>query len=249
MRCLTICKMTLRVSRRVAVVLALVLPPLVSAQPAPAQTPPGPRLIDDFEADEAGAVPSRWRRLEGRDVVPLDPEVREAGEWYTVVREGGRKFLRMRTENESARVVMPNGMGMDWDLATHPQLAWRWRVNEIPPGAREDRRNDTAGAVYVTFSSDWLGRPRSIKYTYSSTLPVGTVVSQGRLKVVVVGSARQGEEGWARVVRDVAADYARLFGSDPPERPISIALWSDSDTTKSAAEVDFDDLMVLPRAE
>ena len=114
----------------------------------------------------------------------------------------------------------------------------------MPVGANEEKKNDTGAAFYVTFGKDWLGRPRSIKYTYSSTLPVGTVKSYnlGRMKVIVVASGADGFGNWMTIERDVRADYCKVFGSEPPARPLSIMLWSDSDNTGHTAEVDFDNI-------
>lgn len=143
------------------------------------------------------------------------------------------------------QVVRLNGDGYDWNLDTHPRLAWQWKAKRLPEGAKEDkeRTNDTGAAVYITFDSkDWLGRPRSIKYTYSSTLPVGTTAKYGPLRVLVVSSAADGLGEWLRVERDVEADYKRLFGKDEAPRPGFIMLWSDSDNTHGLADVYFDDI-------
>jgi hypothetical protein len=51
---------------------------------------------------------------------------------------------------------------------------------------------------------------------------------------------------WKTVRRNVVADYRRLFGEEPPQRPLLITLWSDSDDTGDRAEVDIDDLILLP---
>src|SRR5690625_7757155 len=94
--------------------------------------------------------------------------------------------------------------------------------------ANEASNNDTGAAVYVTFDTDWLGRPRSIKYTYSSTLPVGTVVRFGPLRVIVTDTGADGIGDWRQVDRDVVRDYQQVFGGDPPDRPLSSTLWRDS---------------------
>jgi len=41
--------------------------------------------------------------------------------------------------------------GFDWDLHTHPRIAWDWRALRLPPGAQEDQnsRNDTGAGLYV----------------------------------------------------------------------------------------------------
>src|SRR5690625_7612951 len=104
--------------------------------------------------------------------------------------------------------------------------------------ANEASNNDTGAAVYVTFDTDWLGRPRSIKYTYSSTLPVGTVVRFGPLRVIVTDTGADGIGDWRQVDRDVVRDYQQVFGGDPPDRPLSITLWRDSDGTTPSAQAD-----------
>ncbi len=95
-------------------------------------------------------------------------------------------------------------------------------------------------------SKDWPGRPRSIKYTYSSTLPVGTTASYGALRVIVVASAADGLGDWIRIERDVVADYRRVFRRDPPNLPVFITLWGDSDNTGGVSDVYFDDIALLP---
>ena len=204
------------------------------------------RIVDDFNGYEEGAIPAWWG-LQGRRVFPLDPSMREAGEYYAIHVDESGKFLRMQVKDESVRIVMPNEEGMDWSLEDHPRISWQWRVQQMPDGAREDRDalDDTAGAVYITFSFNFFGQPRSIKYTYSSTLPVGTVVSQGRLKVIVVASGPTQLEKWIRIDRDVAEDYRIMFGKNPPDRPVSIALWSDSDSIHGMSEIDIDNVMLL----
>jgi hypothetical protein len=203
-------------------------------------------VIDNFERASVDAIPTNWHRIEGRGTVPVTPAFNRDDEYYRVRSVGGGKVLEGYTDGKSASMVLPNGEGYDWSLERHGKLSWRWRAFELPDGAREDdkKRNDTGAAVYVTFGADWLGRPKSIKYTYSSTLPVGTTADYGTLKVVVVSSTVNGMDRWKTVTRDVAADYRALFGGDPPDRPVSVMVWSDSDTTKGRARFYLDDLVV-----
>ncbi len=210
----------------------------------------GVLVVDDFEAYQPGGRPSKWKYLKGRKLVPLEeaPTYRVP---FWVQKEGNNQFLRVRVKDGYARIVQANGDTFEWNLDTHPYLSWRWRALQLPPGAREDRKkqNDTGAALYVTFSFNFLGIPRSIKYTYSSTLPVGTVVSYGNLKVLVVSSGKERIGSWKTIVRNVREDYRTLFGKYPPDRPVSIALWSDSNDTDSIAEADFDDIRLLPATE
>ncbi len=220
---------------------------------APGSAPDPQRVrIEDFEAYPVGAYPARWKFLTSkREFRPLEEFMNEREE-CRVQAEAGNKFLRCTTRAEAQRITLANreDFGLDWDLRTHPRLRWRWRAIHLPANAREDRRrwNDSGGAVYVTFGTDWLGRPISIKYTYSALLPRETVVDYGPLRVIVASSAREGFGHWVTVERDVVADYRRVFGKEPPARPLSITIWSDSDNTKDYAVVDFDDFELLPAA-
>ncbi len=201
-------------------------------------------VVDDFNTGTSGAPPARWVFYTSKGKMnPLSSHFNER-EQFLVAQEGSARFLRMYTRGEAQRItLLTDGTHLRWNLAQHPRLRWRWRANKLPSGASENRRNDVGGAVYVTFGTDRLGRPKSIKYTYSSSLAPGTVLRQGSLRVVVV--SRGETNRWETVERDVAADYRSLFGENAPD-PQSITLWSDSDDTGGEAEVDVDDLVLLP---
>jgi hypothetical protein len=205
------------------------------------------RVIDDFESYGVGMVPDQWVRVNSRDDVRPAKESLEEGERFEILEEEGNQFVRLYTKDEYIRFSQRNGKEFDWNLKEHPRLKWRWRALTLPEGASEKGENDTGGAVYVTFGTDWLGRPKSIKYTYSSTLPVGTVVSFGPLKVIVVESGREPSTGtWKTEVRHVANDYRQVFGEDPPDRPVSITISGDSNSTDTESKVDMDDITILP---
>ncbi len=178
--------------------------------------------------------------------MPLTPAFNHDDEYYRVRSVDGGKVLEGYTDGKSASIVLPNGQGYEWSVQRHGKLSWRWRALEMPEGASENdkNRNDTGAAVYVTFGTDWLGRPQSIKYTYSATLPVGTTASYGPLRVIVASSAVNGSNRWKTVTRDIAADYRAVFGGNSPDRPVSVMIWSDSDTTKKKARFYIDDLLV-----
>ena len=210
-------------------------------------SPLSPIVVDDFESYETGRFPEDWVYVSSDKEILSPEEVREPGESITVRSENDNQFLHVNVKNEAIRYSQLNGKDFDWSLREHPRIQWRWRAHHLPEGASEKGKNDTGAALYVTFGSDWLGRPKSIKYTYSSSLPVGTVVSFGPLKVLVVDSKREPHTGeWKTVQRSLRSDYRQIFGEDPPNRPVSITFWSDSDTTGDYASVDFDDIELLP---
>jgi hypothetical protein len=210
-------------------------------------------VLDDFERHVPGTPPEDgWVYITKRERILTLARVLESGERFHVqTGDDGNRFVRAVTRGEALRFSKRNGEEMNWRIDRFPRLRWRWRLHAWPRNAteRDDDRNDVAAAVYVTFGTDWLGRPKSIKYTYSSTLPVGTVVEQGPLKVIVASSAQTGEPGaWTTVERDVRADYRRVFGDDPPN-PEVLTLWSDSDSTGGTSEADFDDLAIAAPAD
>jgi hypothetical protein len=217
--------------------------------PSTGQTVQAPIVIEDFEGYAVGEMPNLWKTNKGRSLVAADLNTMTPDHEFRIGAEGTNRFARATMVDYAYRLIRMNGDGFDWRFDDHPVLSWRWRIHEAPAGAREDdrKKNDVAAAVYVLFDRDWLGRPRSIKYTYSSTLPVGTRVSYGGLKVIVVGSAKDGDLGvWTRLERDVVRDYEEVFGR-PFDRshPIGISLFSDADDVPDGrAAADFDDLVV-----
>lgn len=216
--------------------------------PAQAQSTPDPLVVDDFDSYDVGTAPWRWKFISAdKEVIAVREKARDDQRFY-VVQEDDNQFLRVYTRDEAHRITQRNGVQFEWNLEERPILTWRWRVKHLPEGANEkyDGTNDAGAAVYVTFGSTWWGQPISIKYTYSSTLPVGTVVDYGSLMVLVVDSARDPGTGqWKTVTRNVIADYHQLFGEDPPNRPVAISLWSDSDSTHGEAKAAFDDIKLL----
>ena len=208
-------------------------------------------LIDDFERYVVGTAPAAWRvpNRNLRRMTPIPDDHARPNDFAVVVRDGNNKVLRAYTKNETVQIALQQGVGLAWDLSTHPRLRWSWKALKLPSGAREtvSNFNDTGAALYVAFDcDDWLGRPCIIKYTYSSSLEVGTQVTYGRLRVLVLATADERLGTWRTMERDVVADYEQLFGELPTGNPEFIMLWNDSDNTGGEADVYFDDLWLLP---
>lgn len=219
---------------------------LVFGEPASCTAPPDTTVVlENFEAEVEGGVPAAWwvfSRSKRRFEAP-DRFMNDAGR-FSVMREDGNRFLRAYTAGTARRVSLPVE-AFHWELPALPYLRWAWRAHRLPEGAREDRVNDSGAAVYVSFAkTDWLGRPLSIKYVYSTGLPRETMVSTGNVKIIVVSSGLEETGEWVQVTRNVVEDYRNIFGTAPPNTPSAITLWSDSDNTDSVAEVDFDNIML-----
>lgn len=133
-----------------------------------------------------------------------------------------------------------------------PVLSWRWRIHDAPENGNEDSddRNDVAASIYVVFD---MGRvalfkkvPKSIRYTWSSSLEEGTELSKffGNQKIVVMGKGEDTGGEWKSFERNIVEDYKRLFGDDPPKKPIAILILSDADDTGVATVADYDDIIL-----
>lgn len=204
--------------------------------------------MEDF--NYPGPVPSKWRTLDrrSREASPLPATLVRDNDYVEVVTVDGEQMLRVYTHNETVQVARLNGAeGFDWDTNQHPVISWRWRAEQLPQGAKEtsNATNDTGAALYVAFDcKDWLRRPCVIKYTYSSTLPVGTTARFGRLRVLVVSSALDGLGRWQQIRRRVREDYLMLFGKEAPARPLFIMVWGDTDNTEGTSDAYFDAIAI-----
>jgi len=191
----------------------------------------------NFENDEVKKFPADWSSR--------DKENR--GRVYSVRAEDGHRFLHA----EAQRISVPIGHEKAWNLKEFPILRWRWRALVFPEGTDERRKsgNDNVLSVYVVFGGWPI--PRSIKYTWSDTLPAGTIFDSplsGKTKIIVVRSGRSMAGNWVAEERNVLADYRSLFGrgeQSPSAR--GILLLTDSDDTVTRAVGDYDDITVAAK--
>lgn len=212
----------------------------------------GTLLIDNFEDDIVGSLPSEWYNRDGKRKA-VHPE--EAVLFhYSIQQEGDNKYLHYEhTDARHLNFPLINREGLN--IYKNPILTWKWRVKKLPNGANEDDNdlNDTAASIYVVFD---MGRialfkkvPKSIRYTWSTSLEKGTETSKlfGNQKIVVVESGKEKMGEWVRFERNVVEDYKRLFGDDPPKKPLAILILSDGNSTGSTAIADYDDIKLMKK--
>jgi hypothetical protein len=162
-----------------------------------------------------------------------------------LIRSDGRLAARLRTERASVAIHRDVVV----EVREFPYLSWSWKVTKLPPGGdvREAARDDEGAQVYVIFprwpsprtASDVLG------YVWDSRAPVGTRLKHPRapnVRIVVVESGPSRLNQWRSYERNLAADYAALFGRQPP-RAGKVAVMVDSNDTRGDAEALFGDLM------
>jgi len=188
-----------------------------------------------FDVDPVGRLPVGWetRGSSDRPVYSIREEA------------GGNRYLSAESQSSDVQV----GVEIEGSARELPILSWRWRVRELPRGGdeRDTRTMDSAASVYAVFGSRLL--PRILKYVWSTSAPSGATFNHpnsGRMVIIVVSNGSGSLGQWQSVSRDLVADYKKAFGTSPPNL-IGIGLKTDSDSTRTSAEADYDDLRLTPR--
>jgi len=190
--------------------------------------------LENFEEYPPQTFPQAWQ-VRGNE--------EEAHLVYHVAEENGNHFLHAHAEKQDVQI----GLTKIFPPQQFPVLQWHWRVKQLPTGSdeRAKKTNDSAAGVYVVFDSDVL--PRVIKYVWSASLPAGTQFDSPeywRAKVVVLESGTAAAGEWKLETVNFYEDYKKLFGFEPTEAK-GVALLTDSNTTGTVAEADYDDFTLL----
>jgi DUF3047 family protein len=186
----------------------------------------------------ADGVPAGWdlKEFAGKPDVEL-------------VRADGRLALRLRSASSSFALYRD----VIVDPGVQPRLAWTWKVTQLPidGDVRDPERNDQAVGLYVIFPR-WpapLTRSEVLGYVWDSRAPVGTVITlrgTSNVRLLVVESGRQGLKEWRTYERDLARDYATVFGA-VPGRVGKLAIMTDADDTRGVGEVYVADVLFRRR--
>ncbi|WP_445664860.1 DUF3047 domain-containing protein [Fodinibius sp. AD559] len=218
----------------------------------------GTVLIDNFENDPVGELPHRWYDRDGNKKLINYPQDFSEHYLYKIRNNNANNFLRYQgvtAKHISFPLINENKDNIyNINLYETPILSWKVRAHKLPEGANEKTsdRNDSVASIYVVFG---MGRvalvkkvPKSIRYTWSTTLPEGETGSKlfGNQQIIVVNSGKEDTGEWITFERNLVKDYRRMFGDDPPKNPIAILILSDGDSTNSYVKADYDDIMLKP---
>lgn len=208
-----------------------------------------------FSALQPGAPLPDWLQPY---VLPNQPRHTQ----FTLVEEAGRTVLAVRANASSSGLLRRVRV----DLRIHPILSWRWKVANLPVKGDLSTKagDDFAVRIYVTFDLDPATLPlgdrlrlslartiwgdqlpaAALCYVWDGRSPVDTIVPNAytdRVRMVVVdsGSAELGR--WVARERNMAADFRRAFGIEPP--PVTgIIVSADTDNTGESVESWFGDI-------
>jgi Protein of unknown function (DUF3047) len=163
---------------------------------------------------------------------------------YSVSKEGTRTILHTLSAGKNICV----GKKISLSLSEFPLLSWAWKAMVLPDDAREDvkKKNDSAAGIIVAIKQGFT--LHAIKYVWSSSLTVGSIVQDGPNaydKVIVLQSGTIHCGTWISEKVNVRDDFKRCFG-ERFNRIDGISIMTDSDNTHSKAEAFYTDLSFLP---
>lgn len=206
------------------------------------------------------ALPAGWRVLTLPRVPPAAIEL---------VDDGGTTVLRVASHGSAGTAAQ----ALDLDPATHPRLAWRWKVQSVVAHADLARKDgdDFAARVYVFFDVPaaelpWKERVKLelARLVHGNALPVaglcyvwdnrhraGTIAPNPyapHIRTFVLESGAGAAGRWVDERRDLAADFRAAFPerAAPVPRITGIAAGNDTDQTGEHAVAWFGDFRVEP---
>jgi hypothetical protein len=197
--------------------------------------------VTAFAADEV--VVEDWAKVPaGAKGIPPDWKGQNWGSPaydMTVVADGGRKTLHLRSKNEGSTVS--KDVKGKVDLKETPFLEWTWKAVALPRGANScvKATDDQAVQIYVAWRRfpDAV-RSRIIGYVWDTTAPAGTICKSektGTVTYVIVHSGSTDLGKWVTERRNVREDFKKIYGEEP-DGPDAVSVAIDSNDTNSYSE-------------
>ena len=167
-------------------------------------------------------------------------------EVYKIHDEQGNKFLQA-SSTESANFIIRK---VDVNIVEYPFFNWRWRANKLPVGGDESVKQhcDVSASIALVLSKSRVF-PKSIKYSWSTTLPEETYTKSpfaiwpARCDIHVMQSGDTDISQWVTEKVNVLDDYKRFYNKEKvkSKKIRAIVILTDSDNTGSPSKADYDD--------
>lgn len=215
--------------------------------------------IPAFSAGRPGPPPAPWETVKVNENKKLTA--------YELVEQEGKVVLHAVADGSASALGVPTHL----DVARTPMLTWRWKVAGLIPGADHAvaSKEDSPARLMLTFDGDRdtlalvdrttiglvskvYGRDlpyATLMYVWSNDRPIGTVIANPhtkRIRMLVVSSGKGGVGAWQSLRRNLREDYRKAFGEDPGPLT-SIAVFTDSDNTRSRAEAWYGDIALTEK--
>lgn len=213
-----------------------------------------------FSKMSSGPLPAPWHfaTLPGKNATE-----------FTVAELDGQHVLRVATQDAYGNMVH----ALHQAPSASPQLQWRWRVDRLVEKADISRKagDDSALKLCVSFDFDKsqlslgerarlrLGRistgenipAETLCYVWDNKQAVGSTQHNAfthRMRYIVLQSGEQHLGQWVAEQRNLAADYAQVFGDESSAMPmlIGITISADSDNTHGSGLAYMGDIHLQP---
>jgi Protein of unknown function (DUF3047) len=189
-------------------------------------------VIEDGMTDAASrrGIPSGWIG---------EAFGRRADYDFTIEQRGDGQVLHLESRNDHSTIA--RDITGRVNLKETPILEWTWKATVLPAGGdlRRKEATDMAAQLYVVWPRfPALLRARIIGYVWDAATPATTIVKSqktGTVTFVVIRSGSGDLGKWVTERRNVAEDYAKIFGEFPDD-PSAITISIDSNDTHSMAE-------------
>jgi hypothetical protein len=189
-------------------------------------------VIEDWMTDAASrrGIPSGWTG---------EAFGRRADYDFTIEQRGDGRVLHLESRNDHSTIA--RDITGRVNLKETPILEWTWKATVLPAGGdlRRKEATDMAAQLYVVWPRfPALLRSRIIGYVWDAATPATTIVKSqktGTVTFVVMRSGLGDLGKWVTERRNVAEDYAKIFGEFPDD-PSAITISIDSNDTHSMAE-------------
>jgi len=166
---------------------------------------------------------------------------------YALSKDGERTVLRAESRQAASGLlrkvtVSPND---------YPFLRWSWKIDHTlrKENAHTREGDDFAARVYVIFPGRFFWQTRAINYVWSARLPQGTVLPNAYTNNAMIVAVESGEgrvRQWVSEERNIAEDFRKFFGEDPP-RLGGVAVMTDTDNTGEEAVAWYGDIVLETR--
>ena len=189
-------------------------------------------VIEDWVTDAVGrrGIPSGWTG---------EAFGRRADYDFTIEQGVVGRVLHLKSRDDHSTIA--RDITDRVNLKETPILEWTWKATTLPTGGdlRRKETTDMAAQLYVVWPRfPALLRSRIIGYVWDATTPADAIVKSqktGTVTFVVMRSGSKDLGKWLTERRNVAEDYAKIFG-ELPDDPGAITISIDSNDTHSMAE-------------
>lgn len=208
------------------------------------------------QSQPSEALPTNWEWL---TFPKIDRQTR-----YRLIRHQGDVVVQARSRAAASGMIRK----LRFNAREHAWLSWRWKIERVldKGDLRVKQGDDYSARIYVAFefepqqASLWeriahavastsAGRKlpgTMLTYIWANQAPQGTIATNpysDQVKMIALQSGNARANQWIDEKRNIAEDYRRVFGREPPPA-MGIAIMTDTDNTGESATAYYGDIVL-----